>query len=534
MRSDEFSGTQTYDALMGSRFAGERLEWSRRRFLGSLGGAAALGTLGLCAPFRLVGAPRPPAAALDPVLRAKPLRVQPVLVYSLPQRQELTSWRSYGGLQKPADVDQEVARIDDELRRLTRQQAPALEFAPLLRISSDAELAAARARDTDAYLVYAASGAQSWLETLAASGRPNVMFLRHRSGPLYLWYEIAHWRFLRKSEDVMREPNMDVDDIVVDDYADVAWRLHALYGLKNTLGTKVLALGGLEPYSRPSEVLGYDHAEKVWKFEIKQVPNTQLEPRIQQARADAGRVKDAERRTKELLSQRNVKLGTSRESVVDTFIAAAVIKEMMQEHGTTNLGVARCMGGLIPILRTPPCLVLSLLNDEGYTAFCHVDMTHTMPGVLLHHISGKPSFVANTHYPHHGLLTLAHCAAPRKMNGKDTEPTQLLTHFESDCGAATKVQYRKGQIVTTLVPHLNCTKWIGFRARIEDSPAFDACRSQMDLRIEGDWRRLLRDMQGFHAIVCYDDYLREVGYALKRVGVAWDNLSATADARPAV
>ena len=58
---------------------------------------------------------------------------------------------------------------------------------------------------------------------------------------------------------------------------------------------------------------------------------------------------------------------------------------------------------------------ISILNDEGLTAFCHSDYTHTPPGVLLHHISGKPSFVSNSHFPHHGMLTLAHCAAPRKM-----------------------------------------------------------------------------------------------------------------------
>jgi hypothetical protein len=36
-------------------------------------------------------------------------------------------------------------------------------------------------------------------------------------------------------------------------------------------------------------------------------------------------------------------------------------------------------------------------------------------------------------------------------------------------------------------------------------------------------------MQGFHVQVCYGDYLREVGYALKKVGkIEWQNFSSLA------
>jgi hypothetical protein len=84
----------------------------------------------------------------------------------------------------------------------------------------------------------------------------------------------------------------------------------------------------------------------------------------------------------------------------------------------------------------------------------------------------------------------------------------------------------KGQLITTLVPDFHCKKWLGFRAKILDHPFYDICRSQIDIEIEGDWRKLLQDMRGFHWMICYGDYLREVGYALKKLGVEWENLSA--------
>ena len=136
-------------------------------------------------------------------------------------------------------------------------------------------------------------------------------------------------------------------------------------------------------------------------------------------------------------------LKTERKFVVNSFLAWWVTKQLLQERGATNFGFANCMGGAIAMLDTPPCLVLSLANDEGYTAYCHTDLTHTVAGVLLRWISGKPAFVCNSHFPHHGVFTVAHCAAPRKMNGHAAEPTAIMTHFESDYGAATKVTYAR-------------------------------------------------------------------------------------------
>jgi len=486
---------------------------SRRGFLDGLGGTAALGSVTAQA---VAGQSLPHGAAL---------RVQPVLAWQLPKRREFSSWRPYGGLATRDDVDREARRIQDELKRLASSAEFPVEILPVSLVGSAAEAAAVKAGDGDMFLVCASGGPIEWLETLAASGKPNVMFLRHRSGPFYLHYEIAHFRFLRKSEDTFREPHMDVDDIVVDDYGEVLWRLRALYGLKNAKGTRSLAVGGLRAYSAPGQKLGPAHVRQVWNYDIVTVSDEDLERRLEKARADENLMRQARRQADDLLAQANVVLQTDRKFVVNSFVALEVFKDLMRETETTNLGVANCMGSLIRQLDTPPCLVLSLLNDEGLTAFCHTDYTHTPPGVLLRWISGKPSFVSNSHFPHHGILTLAHCATPRKMNGKDYEPAKIVTHFESDYGAATRVEFTKGQIITNLIPNLVCTKWIGFRGKIVDTPSYPICRSQIDMEIDGDWRRLLKDMQGFHAVTCYGDYLREVGYALKKTGLEWENVS---------
>ena len=119
-------------------------------------------------------------------------------------------------------------------------------------------------------------------------------------------------------------------------------------------------------------------------------------------------------------------------------------------------------------------------------------------GVLLHYISGLPVFLNDPTYPHDDMITLAHCTAPRKMDGKHYEPTLVLTHFESDYGAAPKVEMRIGQRCTCLIPDFGGKHWVGLNGKIIKNPFLDICRSQIDVKIDGDQSELMQKMPGFH------------------------------------
>jgi hypothetical protein len=110
------------------------------------------------------------------------------------------------------------------------------------------------------------------------------------------------------------------------------------------------------------------------------------------------------------------------------------------------------------------------------------------------------------------------------MNGRDDEPTDIMTRYESDYGAATKVHYTKGQTVTVVVPAYDGSRWQGFKGKIVEAPSLPACRSRMDIEVEGDWKKL-KDQVGFHALDSYGDWLGEVGYVLKKLNQPWENFS---------
>jgi hypothetical protein len=498
------------------------LDVSRRQFLYTVSaltaGGLALSTLEQKA-FGQEGAPK-----RRPLTR-RPLRVQPVLTYSIPQRREASSWREWGGIQTETDATAEKERIRDELARLSEKVDYPLEMLPLATARNLEQAAALAKGDHDVLVMYAAGGSGQLLETLATKDKWNLMFLRHDPGPVYLWYEIVHPRFLRKTVDDFGQPAFDVQDVVVDNPDELLWRLRALHGLKNALGKRIVAVGGPSGWGAGGQKAP-KIAHDLWTMETPDYPYAQLGPRIKKALENEGVVKRCHALAADYLKQSGVSLQTTREFVNNAFVLCDVLKDIMDEADTDAITINSCMGTIMPMSQTTACLPLSLLNDDGYLAFCESDFVVIPAGILLHYISGKPMFLNDPTYPHNNVVTLAHCTAPRKMDGKNYEPAKILTHFESDYGAAPKVEMKIGQAVTNLVPDFDCKKWVGFDGTITGNPFLDICRSQVDVHINGDTTELLRQMKGFHWMTCYGSYLRETGYAIGKLGIEFLNLSA--------
>jgi len=459
----------------------------------------------------------------------KTLVVKPVLTYYIHQRPKdrPTSWRSWGGVKTKEDVEEEGKRITRELAEMAGAAEFPVKILPVSAVRSQKEAEAVRNGDQDMTLIFASNAGGEVLETLTGPTRPSIIFVRHKSGPTYLWYEIVHPRFLRKTVDEYTATGLDVYDVVVDDYNEILWRLRALYGLKNSFGQKIIAIGDASGWGAGGRNAPQLTRER-WHMEIIPVSYDELGKRIQSARADAKRVAKAQSDAKALLRQRGVILETKPEFVANAFLLTSIFKDLMAENNTAAMTVNHCMGTIMPMSETTACLPLSLLNDEGYMAFCESDFVVIPSGVLLRHISGLPVFLNDPTYPHDGIVTVAHCTAPRRMDGQHYERTRIMTHFESDYGAAPHVEMRKGQVITMIDPDFGEKRWYGFTGKTLETPFMDICRAQVDVTIEGNWKKILEEMVGFHWMMSYGDYRKEVGYALKKAGIEWIDVSEKA------
>jgi hypothetical protein len=454
----------------------------------------------------------------------RPLIVKPVLTYEVPERMNQTSWRAWGGIQTEKDAAEEIARINEELKVLKSETDFPVDFLPVSGVTSTKELnAIGDTGSVDLFLIYAAGGGMDIFSALNDTGKNIIIFCRHKSGPVYLWYEIISPRFLRQHSDTLAVKGIDENDIVIDSQDELLWRLRALTGLKNTVGSRILAIGGPGAWAQP-----LDNAMKAiqdtYKLDILTISYDELGRLITQARRNGQTINDAKSHTDEYLKTTGTKLETQRQFVENCFILEDILKKLMNKYNCRAVTINNCMGTIMPLAETSACLTLSLLNDGGYLAFCESDFIVVPSGILLANISGTPVFMNDPTYPHDKIITLAHCTAPRKMDGKKPEPARIMTHFESDYGAAPKVEMSVGQTVTNILPDFAFKRNIGLLGKIIDNPMMDICRSQIDISYDCESKKVAEQMPGFHWMTCYGDYIRETGYALKKIGIKFENL----------
>lgn len=493
---------------------------SRREFLAASGivlGAAALGGLSWeASAAAAIGVRAAPERA--------PLVVKPVLSYSVPRRRPATSWRNWGGIQTEADAKEEVARINGELAKIKKSADFPLQVLPVSAVKSAGEFGQlADVAGADAVIVYAAGAGSDIFDAALKTGKYLLLFLRHKSGPVSLWYEIVSPRYLHAHGDELATTGVDNGDVVVDSTDELLWRLRALGGLKNALGTKIVAIGGPGGWG-PKGGGAPTVAREKWRMDISTVTYQELGPMLQAAMADPAAVKLAKERADRYLKDAHVRLETERPFVDNAFLLDQVFRELMARAGASAITINACMGAIMGISKTSACLALSTLNDDGYYAFCESDFVAIPSGLLLACISGKPHFINDPTYPHAGVITLAHCTAPRKLDGKRLEPVRLLSHFESDYGVAPKVEMRRGQVVTNVIPDFGSKRYVGFVGEIADVPFLPICRSQIDVAYKFPDEKLALNMPGFHWETVYGDYLKETGYALKKIPIGWEVL----------
>ena len=458
----------------------------------------------------------------------RPLRVKPILMYTVPTPRHQNSWKSWGGVQSDQAAAEEVNRIAGELKSLATQAEFPIEVLPPSKVTNAEAAAAARNHDADVTIVYPATGSGQTLRTLIGKTGDAIIFLRKRSGPVYYWYEALSTRYLRSERPApppanpADAPRLSIDDVVVDDRAELLWRLRALYGVKNFLGSKIIALGGAGgKYAGNAPQV----ARERYKLNIVETGYPDFEKRIRSALKDPKRVSLAEQWTEQYLRLPGTKLDTEKKFVVNAFVLYGVFKDLMKEHSTNALTINSCMGTIMPMSETTACLTLSFLNDEGLLAFCESDFVIVPPCMLLRHIAARPVFLHNSTFPHNGVVTCAHCTGPRRMDANRYEPALLVTHYESEYGAAPKVEIPTGQEVSFIDPEFATGRWVGLKGVVEGNPFYEICRSQQDVRVLGNWRKLLSEVRDSHWVMVYGDFLKEIGYASSRIGVTWDNIS---------
>lgn len=214
----------------------------------------------------------------------------------------------------------------------------------------------------------------------------------------------------------------------------------------------------------------------------------------------------------------------SRDEIVKSCRTYLAMKELMLGNNAQAITV-KCLGG-IPIQTLGyPCLGFSRLLDDGVVGACEADMDSTLTMLMFQYGFGIPGFISDPLIDtDRNAVIHAHCVAPTKMRGPDSERLEfsIRTHRDDNRGASLEVFMNKdiGEKVTW-AKLVNLDTILVTQGTIAEVWDFDdrGCRTQVVTEVE-DARQLFRNwganvlpddmMTLLHRVMFYGDHMESV------------------------
>ena len=314
-----------------------------------------------------------------------------------------------------------------------------------------------------------------------------------------------------------------MDDVVVDEYDELLWRLRALYGLKNFLGTRIVALGG--PWGKYSPEAPQVAREK-YRFNIIDIPYDQIAPRIKAARENRDTIAAAQRWTEAYLALPHTTLSTTKEFVTNAFVLYGLFKDLLREHDACRLydpqlhehdhadGRDDALPDVGPAQRRGP---------DGFLRirFRHHPRRHP-PAPRRRHARLPAQFDLPARR-HRDLRPLQQPAPARRhalRAGHDRDAFRVRVRGRPEGGDAGRPT---GDVPRPRIQHRPLARLHGPRQEQPDS--YEICRSQQEVEIQGDWKKLLNEVRDSHWMMAYGDHVKELAYATRKLGIQWADLS---------
>ncbi len=168
------------------------------------------------------------------------------------------------------------------------------------------------------------------------------------------------------------------------------------------------------------------------------------------------------------------------------------------------------------------CIGLSKLNDEGIVAGCEGDIPSTVGMIVMQETSGRPAFMGNPSFIAGHRIVLAHCTVARSLVGG----VRFRSHFESGKGVALAGEFEKGARVTVLrfARGYGLLRAGAGRIMLGKPWSEDLCRTQVDIRMDGDAEVFLRRPIGNHLVMTYGDHVDALNQMASVAGIEFEQV----------
>ena len=209
----------------------------------------------------------------------------------------------------------------------------------------------------------------------------------------------------------------------------------------------------------------------------------------------------------ELAEKLKDKFGEVVEPLEEDMVNAAKVylamKELASKYNLTAITI-RCFD-LIEHNLTG-CIGMSIFNDLGIVAGCEADLDAMLTMMIVSFLTDEPCWMANVVRVDKdaNTVTLAHCTIATKMLA-DVKKSALRSHFESNKCAGIQGPLRDVDVTIARLGGKELGKMIIADGKIIKSDMQDPglCRTQVEIRLNGNVEDFLENSLGNHQILAY-------------------------------
>jgi L-fucose isomerase-like protein len=152
------------------------------------------------------------------------------------------------------------------------------------------------------------------------------------------------------------------------------------------------------------------------------------------------------------------------------------------------------------------CIGMSIFNDLGIVAGCEADLDAMLTMMIVSFLTDEPCWMANVVRVDKdaNTVTLAHCTIATKMLA-DVKKSALRSHFESNKCASIQGPLRDVDVTIARLGGRELGKMTIASGKIvgSDMRDPDLCRTQVEIRLNGNVENFLENALGNHQILAY-------------------------------
>lgn len=317
------------------------------------------------------------------------------------------------------------------------------------------------------------------------------------------------------------------------DYNELNDLINLLKVRKAIAQTKVLIVSDGEPLTAGvvSSIWNLEDLKKRFGLESKQISLEKFYDKMDEVK---GKESDEIREITEGLMEKADDVHMEEEEVENSVIAYLATKRLMEKYESnayTFPCFEACSSKVPAEKRFTPCLIHSLLKDDGYPSACEGDLSVLMAMASLMYVSkksvymGNPSLAAteNPYMPQpsieedENILRVLHDVPGLKMKGFDEPdlPFEIRPFTEGGWGVSLRYDFSRdeGQTITLARFNPDATKMLVSEGEIVGGGGFDEIGCSLSALVKvPDVRDLLHKSAdyGHHLALVYGDYVEEL------------------------